>query len=87
MAGKGKGLHMLTYILMAIGGLNWLLVGAFQWEVSDLIGGMASTAGRVLFVIVGLATIYELVMHSKNCKHCEKGNKGPASMPGVGGNM
>lgn len=88
MTEKGKGLHMFTYILMVVGGLNWLLLGAFQWEVTELFGGSSSTAGRVVFVIIGLATIYNLATHNKNCKVCDKGSKSaPAPMTGTSGNM
>jgi uncharacterized membrane protein YuzA (DUF378 family) len=33
-------MHKLTYTLVIIGGLNWLLVGLFGWDISRFLGGM-----------------------------------------------
>jgi uncharacterized membrane protein YuzA (DUF378 family) len=30
---------MVTSLLLVIGGLNWLLVGIFKWDVGMLFGG------------------------------------------------
>ena len=65
-----KALHMTAWILVIIGGLNWLLVGLFQWDVGMLFGGMAAIVSRVIYVLVGLSAIYELFTHKNNCKMC-----------------
>ncbi|MBI5728991.1 MAG: DUF378 domain-containing protein [Candidatus Magasanikbacteria bacterium] len=65
-----KGLHVVTYLLLAIGGLNWLLVGAAQWDIGQLFGGMTATVSRVIYILVGLSAIYELAMHKNCCKMC-----------------
>lgn len=65
-----KGLHMVTFLLLVIGGLNWLLVGIFQWDIGQLFGGMSMTISRVIYVLVGLAAVYELAMHKSCCKMC-----------------
>jgi len=77
-----KGLHMVTFILLAIGGLNWGLVAIGKWDLSDLMGGMDSTVSRVVFALIGLAAIYLLVTHKKDCKECggEK-SAGPSTTP------
>ncbi len=62
-----KGIHMIAFILLAIGGLNWLLVGAFNWNAVELLG---STLARVVYVLVGLSAIWEIVTHKKNCAMC-----------------
>lgn len=61
---------MIAWILVIIGGLNWLLVGAIGWDIGVLFGGQAAVISRVIYVLVGLAAIYELVTHKKNCKSC-----------------
>ena len=71
---NGKGLHMVTFILLVIGGLNWLLVGLFQWEIGDLLGGMDSSLSRLIYILVGLSAIVELVTHKKACKMCGTGS-------------
>ncbi len=63
-------LHMLTFILVAIGGLNWLAVGLFKWEIADLFNGQSDPIARAIYTVVGLATIAEIVMHKKKCREC-----------------
>jgi uncharacterized membrane protein YuzA (DUF378 family) len=72
MAGNKKGLHMVTFILLIIGGLNWLLVGLFGWDVGELFGGQTGVVSRIIYVLVGLAAIYELAMHKGSCCCCGK---------------
>ena len=44
--------------LLIIGGLNWGLVGLFQFDlVGWLLGGAASIFSRVIFTVVGLAAV------------------------------
>lgn len=62
---------MIAFLLLVVGGLNWLLVGLFQWDlVATLFGGMASAVSRVVYVLVGLAALAELFTHKSNCKMC-----------------
>ena len=49
--------------LLIIGGLNWGLVGLFQFDlVGWLLGGAASIFSRVIFTVVGLAAVVALPM-------------------------
>ncbi len=64
-----KSLHTLTFILLVIGGLNWLLV-AFGYNLVDSIFGMGSTIAMVVYILVGLSAIYEVVSHKSLCKNC-----------------
>jgi uncharacterized membrane protein YuzA (DUF378 family) len=63
-------MHKVAFLLLVIGGLNWLLVGAFGWDVSRFFGGMESMAARLLYILVGLSALYEMVTHKGNCKAC-----------------
>lgn len=65
-----KSLHTVAFILLVIGGLNWLLVGLFGWEVGNLFGGQGAVISRIIYVLVGLSAIYEAATHMKNCRHC-----------------
>ena len=62
---------MLAFLLLIVGGLNWLLVGLFSWDVGQLFGGQDAMISRVVYVLVGLAAILELVSHKKACKYCK----------------
>ena len=63
-----KILHMVAFILLVVGGLNWLLV-AFGYNLVEMIfGGMGLT--MIIYILVGLSAIFEVVMHKKQCKVC-----------------
>ncbi len=66
-------LHMLTFILLVVGGLNWLLMGLFQYNlVMSLLGGFASGwVERIVYILVGLSAVYEIASHKKMCKCCD----------------
>lgn len=65
-----KMVHMVTFLLLVVGGVNWLLYGLLGWEIGSLVGGMDSMIAKVIYILVGLSAIYELVTHKKNCKEC-----------------
>lgn len=56
-----KSLDTLALILIIVGGLNWGLVGAFDFNLVDSIFGVDSAASRVVYVLVGLAALYSFV--------------------------
>lgn len=68
-----KGLHAVAFILLIIGGLNWLLVGFADYDVVAAIFGAASPIAKVIYVLVGLAAIVEVATHKKTCKLCGMG--------------
>jgi hypothetical protein len=75
-----KGLHIITCILLLVGGLNWLLFGLGGNDIGGyLLGGMDTTASKVVYILVGLAAIVEIITHKKVCKMCE-GGSAPSAM-------
>ena len=61
-----KTVNVIALLIVIIGGLNWLLVGLFQWDlVGGLFGGMDNPVSRVVYVLVGLASIYCLSLFKK----------------------
>ena len=73
---------MIAFILLIVGGLNWLLLGVFQWEIGALFGGPSELISRIIYVLVGLAAIYELATHKSSCRNCSAGGGGAAPMGG-----
>lgn len=64
-------LHLLSYILLWVGGLNWGLVGLFNYNLVESIGlpvGMV----QAVYVLVGAAALYAMLTHKMHCKDCEK---------------
>ena len=75
-------LHAVSFILLVIGGLNWLIVGIFNRDIGDMLfGGQSAPVSKVIYILVGLAAIYEVVTHKANCKMCDKKPSAPSSAP------
>jgi uncharacterized protein len=67
-----KMMHMAAFLLLVVGGLNWLLVGLFGWDIGAFIGGMSAPLSRIIYILVGLSAVYLLFTHKKDCKACSK---------------
>ena len=65
-----KALHMVAFILLIIGGLNWGLT-ALGWNVVNMILGSWPMVEQIVYILVGLSAIYEVVCHKQICKACE----------------
>ena len=55
----------VALVLVAVGGLNWGLVGLLDLDLVALIFGAASLLSRVVYILVGLSAVYMLVMAGK----------------------
>ena len=62
-------IHTITFILLIIGGLNWLLA-AFKWNIVDKVFGIGSPISIIIYVLVGLSAIYEIISHKTLCRNC-----------------
>lgn len=57
-----RAINILTQILLIVGGLNWLLVGAFDFDiVAAIFGGQDALLARLIYVLVGLSAIWQLI--------------------------
>jgi uncharacterized membrane protein YuzA (DUF378 family) len=59
--------HGLARLLIVAGGLNWGLVGLFKfdlvaWICGGLDFGQTNAASRIIYILVGIAALYELVL-------------------------
>ena len=62
---------MVAFILLVVGGLNWLLVGLFGWDVGMLFGGQGALVSKIIYVLVGVSAVYEALTHKGRCKDCQ----------------
>lgn len=60
-----RGSYWFALVLLVIGGLNWLLVGAFNFDLVAAIFGDMTPAARVVYVLVGLAAIWTLISSAR----------------------
>ena len=58
-------LDWIALILVLIGGLNWLLVGLFNWNLVTAIFGSIPTLERIIYIIVGIAALYMIYFLTK----------------------
>jgi uncharacterized protein len=53
-----KSLHVITLVLVIVGGLNWGLVGLADWNLVAGLFGAGSTLSRLVYVLVGLSAVW-----------------------------
>jgi uncharacterized membrane protein YuzA (DUF378 family) len=52
-----KTIKFIAWLLVIIGGLNWGLVGFFQFDLVAEIFGAMSTVARIVYALVGLSAL------------------------------
>lgn len=52
----------VAIILLIIGGLNWGLVGLFDFDLVAAIFGRGTTLARVVYILVGLAAVVKIAL-------------------------
>ena len=58
-----ESLDRLALILLIIGGLNWGLIGFFQYDlVAALFGGQTALLSRIIYSLVGIAGLYSIML-------------------------
>ncbi len=55
-----KKLDIIVTILLIVGGLNWGLVGLFQFDLVAAIFGHGAVLSRVVYSLVGLCAVYKI---------------------------
>jgi uncharacterized membrane protein YuzA (DUF378 family) len=65
---KLSGMDWLALILLIVGGLNWLLIGLFNFDLVAAIFGPMTAISKIIYVVVGLATIYVIFLSGKLMK-------------------
>ena len=55
-----KTLDVIAEVLLVIGGLNWGLVGLFEFDlVAELFGTMTALT-KFVYILVGIAALYQV---------------------------
>ncbi len=54
-----KALKTVSFVLLVVGGLNWLL-DAVGWNLVEALFGVGTTITKVVYIVVGLATLVVL---------------------------
>jgi len=56
-----KSLDVLIAVLLVVGGLNWGLVGLFNFDLVATLLGQMSALSRIVYAVVGISAIYYLL--------------------------
>jgi len=56
-----KLVNYLALTLIIVGGLNWGLVGAFQFNLVEALFGVATVPTTIVYFLVGIAAIYSVI--------------------------
>ncbi len=56
-----RALNIITLLLIIVGGLNWGLVGAFEFNLVDALFGAGSVFSKAVYVLVGVSAIWQLI--------------------------
>ena len=62
--------HMVAFLLLVVGGLNWGLLGLFKFNLVSAILGGVPVVEMLVYVLVGASAVYLLVTHKGDCRVC-----------------
>ena len=51
----------IAFVLVIVGGLNWGLVGAFNFDLVAAIFGTMGVISRIVYILVGLSALYIII--------------------------
>jgi len=55
-----KALNLVTLLLVIIGGLNWGLVGLFDFNLVAAIFGADTVITNIIYIVVGISALWQL---------------------------
>lgn len=62
-------LDWIAMTLLIIGGLNWGLVGFLNIDLVATLFGSMTLISSIIYILVGLAAIYAIVMCTRMARH------------------
>ncbi|MBC7958545.1 MAG: DUF378 domain-containing protein [Vallitaleaceae bacterium] len=61
-----RPVDIIALTLIIVGALNWGLIGFFQFDlVAAIFGGMDTAGSRIIYALVGLASLYGLTFFNR----------------------
>ena len=56
-----RTLDVIVAVLLVVGGLNWGLVGLFDFDLVDTLFSSIPVVQKTVYVLVGLSAIYQII--------------------------
>ncbi|MCL2755708.1 MAG: DUF378 domain-containing protein [Firmicutes bacterium] len=58
-----RWVKFISFGILLFGGLNWLIIGLFEFDIiAGIFGGMESVASRIFYSLFGLAAVVLLTI-------------------------
>ncbi|MBO5954398.1 MAG: DUF378 domain-containing protein [Clostridia bacterium] len=55
--------RLFAFAMTCLGGLNWLMIGALQYDfIAGIFGTQANVFSRIIYVLIGFCSMYILVV-------------------------
>ena len=67
-----KVVEIIALILNIIGGINWGLVGLFDYNLVDSLFGEGSVIAKVIYVLVGISALFTITTVVKLAKKTDQ---------------
>ncbi len=67
-----KMLHMVAFVLLVVGGVNWGLVGLFNFNLVTALLGSMPMIEKLVLILVGASAVYIAATHMGTCSVCKK---------------
>jgi uncharacterized protein len=56
-----RAINLVTLLLLIVGGLNWGLVGLFDFDLVAALFGEGSALSRLIYILVGASALWQLI--------------------------
>ena len=60
-----RALNAIVLTLVIIGGINWGLIGLFDYNLVDALFGTMSWFSRTVYTLVGISAIYAIAFYDR----------------------
>ena len=60
-----KIINFIALILVIIGGINWGLIGLFQFNLVDFLFSAGSILSRIIYTLVGISALWSIGLLAK----------------------
>jgi uncharacterized membrane protein YuzA (DUF378 family) len=51
-------LDWISLVAVTVGGINWGLVGVFDWNLVEAVLGGVQTLEKIVYILIGLSALY-----------------------------
>ncbi|HJC37253.1 MAG TPA: DUF378 domain-containing protein [Candidatus Merdibacter merdavium] len=60
-----KVLNILALTIAIIGAVNWGLIGAFEFNLVDMLFGTGSVFSKFIYILVGISGLYLILLYPR----------------------